>query len=503
MRRLSISTTDDLDANFDSEEGLFALLTALSQNPKFNSLGQASFRPPPEEIRRAFARYVVERYLGRRQFYDLLSLCEAAINPIRFTREVVSNDASLIVSLLGKVGVVHVGDLCTGDFATSEQRELMFERMCDAEFPTMVVREKWLCMADARLVQRHVERLCGFWRSCVEEMAESQRAAAELEAKFEAPSRPRERGRPPRRADKSTANLGHGAGIEVAEFPVPKARWPKWVEEAVPRTDDVAHAVQEHVRSITGGDRVAEAAAALAFTREFENRSAFTLALRLALPGGMGPVLGPLMADPESALCKADVATACAVLDAVGVRPDHFFIEERDPQNRVRRGELVPLVPGAFTGEDDTQATVVALCDRNGPRHLPPVVVAGDFVREWREHKRLAEEYPFSQCVCKSAVGERCEAGCQAFVPVVVPAMRAARGRRDEDDLLSSVSTAADACTAVDMVLACVGFILPVDYPEAGILRSRGHVEAVVAAQSKPDPPAREVTLTTKSSGST
>jgi hypothetical protein len=48
----------------------------------------------------------VERYLGRRQFYDLLSLCEAAINPIRFTREVVSNDASLILSLLGKVKTV-------------------------------------------------------------------------------------------------------------------------------------------------------------------------------------------------------------------------------------------------------------------------------------------------------------------------------------------------------------------------------------------------------------
>ena len=485
MRRIGIKDTDDLDSNFHSEDGLFALLASLRQKPKSDAVGQAKFVPLPEALCRALARYIVERYLGRRLFYDVQSLCVAAVNPLKYTKEQVEYDSALLNLLLAKVGVVSVGDLCANDLETDEQRELMFERFCDEGFVDMAVREKWFNAAEARLVARHAARLCDFVRSCVREMAESELAAAELEAKFATASRAPDPVRPSPPVVKSTAMLGVDRGTEVRVLQMPPKRWDKWVPEAVARIDDVAEHVREHVLSLSGDDRDEVAAAALAFTREVQDRSAFSLALRLAIPGGMAPVLGPLMADPESELCKADVAAACAVLAAVGVRPSHFFIEQRDPHRRGRRGDLLQLVPGPYPVDDDSEPTVVALCDRNGPGLMAPLVVEEEFVRKWRRDKMLAEEHPFSQCICKSGRGERCEADCKAFVPVG-PLQPSASARAEDEDMLSSVSTSVEASQVVESALTCLRWMLP-DYPDDGKLRSRQHVEAVVAAQAKPD----------------
>ena len=153
---------------------------------KSGKIDSVTYEALPAFVVDDFVDYWVHRWVGIREFYDVPSLCRAAVDgsdPFMYEKSAVVCPASALQRLLGKLGVHRVEDLVLLDkFDDRGKRDQYRQRVVSSGFEATVTERHLLTQPQAEAAAPHVQELFKMWEVFVAEYELSKSAISSYAA---------------------------------------------------------------------------------------------------------------------------------------------------------------------------------------------------------------------------------------------------------------------------------------------------------------------------------
>ena len=362
-------------------------------------LESLTYQPLPTELVEDFLAYWAHRWAGIRQFYDVPSLCHAAVtDPFQYESDVLADILSALQLLLLRIGVHRLEDLFLLEkFDDVAKREAYRKRVVGTGFQGSVCSAGILSKPQADAAAPHVPRLFELWEECALEFDLSNAAISSYVPEPEPFPEPVSSTAPVRRPESASstgaatssanrparapappgppsASAGPQSGLSSSTPPQkPSAsaaasplvcpltpapalpadesgifggagrRWPAlWDPRAAVRVDDVLAALAVH-HAATVEQTGPPLERYLTRGPHVGWQSHLVAAMGVRVPGGADAVGQALerLCTRGTPFDVADTLAACELYGELGYPPDRVFLEERAAASLSRRGRLV------------------------------------------------------------------------------------------------------------------------------------------------------------------